>query len=248
LSAPGATEPPATTIAERPLTEEQRIVVSRLLQRNYEALGTTFTVRLPDGSATMRAEVEWAKGRGHATVVNDGVTSELFWTGTEMLDGTIPGLAEALAASGHPSGRFVSRQVEPTYSLLDIVVSILSGLGSETRDNPVALQDQDLAYQGQRNLDGRLVDVFRFGKRTYYLVDAATGEMVGLDATLASVDGIVEVRIVANAAVTVKGPKRDEVVAGVDVADLYRNLTGKDLPGVTTPQPQGTNSTFGPPS
>lgn len=216
------------------LTEEQRVTLSRLLQRNYDAQGGELTVTLPGGTARMDAQVDWVRGIGHATVDNAGTTSEFTWTSDEVVDGTITGLADAMAAAGHPGVRFVARPLDPTYSVLDQIAAVVLSLASETRDNPVALADQDIGYLGRRTLDGREVDTYRFGQRTTYLVDPATGTLVGVDALLASVEGLVEVRVKSTGTQIVRGPRSVEVIAGAEVPDLYRQLTGKPLPQVTS--------------
>ena len=230
-----------TAVAERKLTEEQRVTFSRVLQRNFEGKGATIDVRIPSSAVSMRVEMDWATTTGHGTIDNNGSPAEVYWTDLEVLDGTVDGLTEEMAKAGRPGVRFVSRQLDPTYSILDSVTSLLNALASETRENPVALQDQDLAYQGTRDLDGKAVDVYRFGRRVTYLVEPDTGLLAGVDATFATFNGVVEVRIRDRGDQAVRGPKTAEVVAGRDIPDLYKQLTGKALPGAAA------GSTLAPP-
>ena len=238
-SAPGTTQ-----FAERKLTEEQRVTFSRLLQRNFEGKGAQLDVRLPTSSVSMRVEMDWTTTTGHGVIDNNGSPSEVYWTDAELLDGTVEGLTDEMKKLGRPDVRFVSRPLDPTYAIIDGVTSLLNALASEQRENPVALQDQDIAYQGTRTVDGKTLDVYRFGRRVTYLVEPDTGLLAGVDATFASFNGVVEVRIRERGDQVVRGPKTAEVVLGTEIADVYKRLTGKALPGVpgtTTPPAPGSS-------
>ena len=228
---------------ERKLTEEQRVQFSQILVKNHDAKGATIDVTLQPTGATMRVEIDWDTGLAHGTIDNDGQKTEIYWSTDELLDGTVEGLTAELDKAGEPGVRFVSRPLDPTYSQLDSLASLLNALSATQRENPVALQDQDIAYLGAREVDGRSVDVYRFGKRVTYLVDPATGEMVGIDATFASFPGTAEIRVRERGPQTVRGPKTAEVVDGAAIADLYQRLVGKPLPSGALP---GTSTTIAP--
>lgn len=242
-ASPAATREPATTVATPPpteleLTEEQRRVLSLVLEKNFEAGGAAISVVLPGGASEMTAEVDWTRHFGHAVAVNDGRTVEFYFGPDHVLDGTVPDLTEALAANGIDGVRFVERALDPAYSTIDLISVFVLGLASEQRENPVGLADQDISYGGRRETQGRSVDVYRFADNVTYLVAVDDGTLVGVDASFKAIGGVVELRVTSLGPREVPGPHPVEVIAGTEISGLYRKLVGKPLPSsATTPTP-----------
>jgi hypothetical protein len=246
-----STESPTTTGTankdlEKGLTPDQAAVLSNVLKKNYDAVGSKFIARVPYGPAatfTLAGEVDFAKGFGGATLHSEvvgqpPVDSKVFWQPQEIAE-ELEGLTDGMAANGRPGVKYLVRQLTKN-SAQDIVLQFISGLGVAQAENPQLIQQGDAAYLGRDTVNGVEVDTFRFGK-TIYFVRMSDGMLARVEANLAVSQGIVTIDFLSHEAVKIVSPPLSEVVDVSQVpADLLTRLTsrpsataGPDLPTTT---------------
>jgi hypothetical protein len=160
-----------------PVTDAEAEVLSGLLYRDFEAGGADFVVTAPyaEGAVlTLTGEVDFVRGTGRAqgvTEYTDGRpddTRTLFFTGSDLWFGDVPGLDEAVASAGLPAATYLRRPIataddEGTASLVDVLVQIVPRLSARAEDDPRAITERGYTWQGTRSVNGELASVFRTG-------------------------------------------------------------------------------------
>jgi hypothetical protein len=112
----------------------------------------------------------------------------------------------------------LSRPPDVTNRRLDQVVAVVTGLAATQRDNAQLIaQTPGSAFIRNDVLRGRDVEVLRYGQRSIYWLDAATGEMLRFEGTDSSGRYPVVVDLYQ------RGPRRIDLPPGsalIDVASI----------------------------
>jgi hypothetical protein len=169
----------ADPVAERtpgdPITSEEAQVLSRVLSTDRQQGGADFEVSAPfaEGAVlTLTGEIDFSRGIGRAQAVTSYTngqpeeTRTLFFTGTDLWQGGVPGLAEALTATGLPAATYARRPIATadaagTASLLDVLVQMVGRLSARSADDPRSFEKY--TWAGSESVNGQLASVFRSG-------------------------------------------------------------------------------------
>jgi hypothetical protein len=219
--------------SEKGLTPDQATVLSNVLKKNYDAVGSKFVAKVPYGPAatfTLAGEVDFTKGFGGATLHSEvvgqpPVDSKVFWQPQEVAE-ELEGLTAGMAANGRDGVKYLVRQLTKN-SAQDIVLQFISGLGVAQAENPQLIQQGDAAFLGRDTVGGVEVETFRFGK-TIYFIRVSDGMLARVEANLAVSQGIVTIDFLSHEAVQIVSPPLSEVIDVSQVpADLLGRLTGR---------------------
>ncbi len=145
----------------RPVTDEQALVLARLLQQNWQRGGASFTGTLPVQGETvaMRGRIDFRSGRGTATLTDpSGQTRRYFWTRDAVLAQAAPGAA-----------RYVRQAPDADGDPVHAGIKFLNLLSAETIDNTTNIRDQGARFTGSETLDGVPVDVYDYGATRYWV-------------------------------------------------------------------------------
>jgi hypothetical protein len=167
-----------------PVTTEEAQVLSQVLYADRQEGGADFEVSAPfaEGAVlTLTGEIDFSRGIGRAqaaTTYRDGRPEEtrtLFFTGSDLWQGDVPGLADALTAAGLPAATYARRPIATTAasgtaSLLDVLVQMVTRLSARTADDPRSFEDY--TWAGTESVNGQLASVFRSGKGAEIAVSA----------------------------------------------------------------------------
>jgi hypothetical protein len=168
-SPPPTPSPPPGNVEEdgRPVTDEQAVVLARVLQQNWQREGATFTgeVEVAGVAIPMRGRVDFRSGRGTATLREPSAASRRYvWT------------RRAVYAQAEPGSR--RYDVQPPDAENDPVhaaIALINLLSAETIDNTANIKDQGARFLRSETLDGTPVDVYSLRK------DGATTYWIGHD-------------------------------------------------------------------
>jgi hypothetical protein len=162
-----AAPPPAAdeAAAERPVSDDEALVLARLLVQNRDRGGARFTGHLDVRGVEipLRGRVDFRSGRGTATLREPGAASRRYvWTRRTVY---------AQAAPGTP--RYTRQRPDPDHDPVHAAIAFINLLAAETIDNTTNIRDQGARHVGRESLGGRSVDVFDYGDagRTTYWVD-----------------------------------------------------------------------------
>ena len=169
-----------------PVTEDEAGLLAQLLVDNHERGGADFVVTAPYGQdtvLTLTGEVDLADGVGRAQVVTSygggrpDDTRTLFFTADELWFGEVPGLASALGAAGLPEASYVRRPVvsEEQAPLVDVLTAVVLNLSAEQPDDAGAFRGGGYTWEGDRSIDGELVQVYASEAGWSVAVDRSTG-------------------------------------------------------------------------
>lgn len=169
----------------RPVTDEQALVLARVLQQNWQQGGATFTgeVEVRGVPIPMRGRVSFRSGRGVATLREPSAASRRYvWTRRAVYAQSAPG-----------SRRY---EVQPPQAENDPVhsaIALINGLSAETIDNTANIKDQGALFLRSETLAGTPVDVYRYGKggAITYWIGQEDGLLRQLDARFADGGGLV---------------------------------------------------------
>ena len=172
--AAGCSSGDAERRAGDPVTQEDAHALAGLLYRDYTHAGADFVVTAPYGKdtvLTLTGEVDFRHEIGQARAVTsfgdaraDDVRTIVF-TAEDLWVGTVPGLPEALAASGVPGGTYLHRALAGGHEgaappLVDAVLAVLLDLSAPGADEPRSFLGAGYTWQGQRSIDSRLTSLF----------------------------------------------------------------------------------------
>jgi len=150
---------------------------------NYQNGGADFTLNafLPDGSTVvMTGEVDYVGGAGIAAVSATGPESavtEIAWGGDYVFEHR-PDVSATSEALGQGPIDYVSHLANPEERTLDSLVAVVAALGSQTRENPLLLQQNGVQLERRDELAGTPVDVYLYGEQTRVWVETGTSHML----------------------------------------------------------------------
>jgi hypothetical protein len=223
-----------------PVTEAEAEVLAGLLYRDFEAGGADFVVTAPYAQGavlTLTGEVDFARGTGRAQGVTEYAdgrpddTRTIFFTGSDLWFGDVPGLPEAVASAGLPEATYLRRPIataddEGTASLVDVLVQMVPRLSARAEDDPRAITERGYTWQGSRSVNGELASVFRTGGGATVTVGAESELLLqyvtrlpdqDFDVTVTLADhGVREIELPADEE-TVDAAAHPEVAAAVGV-------------------------------
>jgi hypothetical protein len=164
---------PSERVSGEPVTTEEAAVLAEVLHADFRAGGADFEVSAPfaeNAVLTLTGEVDFARGIGRAQAVTDYATGQpdetrtLFFTATDLWQGDVPGLAEALTEAGLPPAGYARRPIATTdatgtASLLDVLVQMVTRLSARTADDPRSFESY--TWSGSESVNGQLASVFR---------------------------------------------------------------------------------------
>jgi hypothetical protein len=167
-----------------PVTTAEATVLSKVLYADRQAGGADFEVSAPyaEGAVLkLTGEVDFARGIGRAqavTTYSDGQPEEtrtIFFTGTDLWQGDVPGLGDALTAAGLPPATYAKRPIATTNaactaSLLDVLVQMVGRLSARSADDPRSFEQY--TWSGTQSVNGQLASVFRSGTGAQIAVSA----------------------------------------------------------------------------
>ncbi|MCZ2810924.1 hypothetical protein O2W15_05710 [Modestobacter sp. VKM Ac-2979] len=182
-----------------PVTTQEAEVLGQVLAADLEEGGADFEVTAPyaEGAVlTLTGEIDFAEGIGRAQAVTsyaDGRpedTRTLFFTGEDLWQGDVPGLAEALEEAGLPPATYVRRPITTTQaggtaSLLDVLVQMVPKLAAPTADDPRSFAGY--TWAGSQSINGELASVFQNPTGTTIAVAAESELLVQYSTTLQDV-------------------------------------------------------------
>jgi hypothetical protein len=197
---PPATPPPAADEG-RPVSDEQALVLARLLQQNWQHGGARFTGEVPVQGMRipMTGRVDFRSGRGTATLREPSAAPRRYvWTRRAVYAQSQPG-----------SRRYVVQPADPDGDPVHAAIAMINLLSAETIDNTTNIKDQGARFLHRDTIDGTPVDVYRYAAngRTTYWVDRDDGLLKRLEAVL-SESGSLIVDITAHEQVRVALPPR----------------------------------------
>jgi hypothetical protein len=157
------------------VTSQEADVLSQVLYADRQEGGADFEVTAPYAQGavlTMTGEIDFSRGIGRAQAVTSyggdqpDETRTLFFTETDLWQGDVPGLAEALTGAGLPPATYVRRPITATdpagtSSLLDVLVQMVPRLSARTADDPRSFADY--TWVGSQSVNGDLASVFQSG-------------------------------------------------------------------------------------
>jgi hypothetical protein len=172
-----------------PITSDEARVLSQVLSADRAAGGADFEISAPyaEGAVlTLTGEIDFSRSTGRAqavTTYSNGQPQEtrtLFFTATDLWQGDVPALAEALAAAGLPAATYARRPIATTgssgtASLLDVLVQMVTRLSAEEPDDPRSFEKY--TWAGTGSVNGQLASVFRSGTGAQIAV-AAESELL----------------------------------------------------------------------
>ena len=139
---------PSTKEGARPLTSEEASTLANSLYLNWQDGGATFTANaalsVTHASITMKGDVDWRSGNGHAVVNMNGADAgltEVWWNPTTVIE-YWPMIESLLPGLGSTGVSFVSRGPDPEHRLVDRVIAVVNGLASKERENAVLIQQK----------------------------------------------------------------------------------------------------------
>ena len=166
----------------RPITEDEADLLSEVFFTNYENGGSDFVLNalLPDGSTVvMTGEVDFVGGAGIAGVSAtgpDAAVTEVAWGGDQVLE-RMPEVSAISEAAGQGPIDYVAHLADPEQRSLDSLIAVVAALASESRENPLLLQQNGVELERHDILAGTPVDVFLYGDRTRLWVQTGTSTL-----------------------------------------------------------------------
>jgi hypothetical protein len=142
-----------------PATDEQVLMLARVLESNFQHGGARFTAKLEvDGQpALATGRVNFRSGRGTALVrpadTALGPPRRFFWTRRAALAQTAPG-----------SRRYVRQVPDQQRDPIHAMIAFINLLSAETIDNTANIRDQAPRFIGNTTIAGNPVDEFRYGR------------------------------------------------------------------------------------
>jgi hypothetical protein len=167
----------------RIVTDHEADILSEVFFTNNENGGASFTLNaaLPDGSTvTMQGDVDFANDAGLADVVATGAlagTTQVAWGGDVVFERQ-PALSEQSELAGLGPIDYVTHIADPEQRTLDSLIAIVAALASESRENPLLLQQNGVQLERRDTLGTTPVEVFLYGDRTRLWVEDGTPHLL----------------------------------------------------------------------
>lgn len=155
----------------RPVTDQEALVLARVLNRNYRVGGGRFSGSgpFPQGARVrFTGQIDWRRLRGQITFTNPSATGpsatkRLLWTKAVVYEQRAPGSLD-----------FATRAPNPTGSPLDFYIALLARTSSPTIDNIAVIKEQGAIWVRSDTVGGRAVEVYRYGgdgRSIYWISD-----------------------------------------------------------------------------
>lgn len=167
----------------RVVTDDEADILSEVFFTNNENGGASFTLNaaLADGSTvTLVGDVDFADGAGLADVVATGSlagTTQVGWGGDVVFEHQ-PALSEQSELAGLGSIDYVTHVADPEQRTLDSLIAVVAALASESRENPLLLQQNGVQLERRDTLGTTPVEVFLYGDRTRLWVEEGTPHLL----------------------------------------------------------------------
>lgn len=206
------------TSGPRPLNVDEASRLAGTMHLNHLAGSVRFEVNTldrPGGDALRLAGIiDWSTSSGMAAVSSDAPGSGL--TGVVWKEGTVlerrPALDARLAALGAQMPTFVARPVNKEMRV-DQVLSVVAALATKQPENALLLQQKEgTAFLRADTLRGTAVDVMRYGARSIFWVDTATGVLMRFEGNTAAGNQPVIVDLFPAEGEKVQFPRATQVV------------------------------------
>ena len=221
----GESATPTPTSA--PLSSEQAARLADVLFDDLASGGARFVVsaRGIDGETmTLTGVVDWAGHVGRADVVATGLEDdldEIVWTETVILERR-PALLARLADEEGLAFDYVARAPGPATRMVDRIVAVIAALAGEQRDNPLLIQQaQGSASFGTSTLNGRDVEVLRYGSENRYWLDLATGDLVRFEQPPSADRDAFVIDLIERGPQSVTLPAIDATIPATDIPERY---------------------------
>lgn len=173
------------------ITPAEAAALADLLHKDGEQGGADFVVTAPyspDAVLTLTGEIDFRRSVGRAqavTTFSNGRpddTRTVFFSPQDLWVGDIRGLAEALTKDGVRTAAYLRRPLTAPDDragtpLMDVIVRILVGLSSPTRDQAGDFTGGGYTWQGQRSIDSHLASLYRLREGRTVAV-AASGDLL----------------------------------------------------------------------
>jgi len=161
---PPRPSPPSAEDEGRPVTDEQALVLARVLQQNWQRGGAAFTgeVEVSGIPIPLTGRVDFRNGRGTATLREPSAASRRYvWTRRVVYAQSAPG-----------SRRYTTQPPDPDNDPVHSAIALINLLSAETIDNTANIKDQGARFLRSETLEGTLVDVYTLranGATTYWV-------------------------------------------------------------------------------
>jgi len=215
----------------RPLTAEEAGTLAQVLYNNYELGGADFvatSVSEPGGSQVyVQGIIDWKTHTGHAgvqTQIPDAQISEVYWQANVVAERR-PTFDQILMGRGAPPEPVVVRA--PNMNLrLDQMLAVVTGLATQQPENAqLILQNPTAEFVRNDTLWSTDVVVMRYGKRSLYWVDTATGRLMRFEGNNEQGNLPIIVDFPQAGARTIDLPTQDRLITQENLADLNGALT-----------------------
>lgn len=169
---------------ERPLTAREASLLASTLYLNHLEGRAAFEVHTVvsdrGASLVMKGLVDWTAGSGLAEVsadVEGSTLTSIVWA-NDIIAERRPVVDDILASRGLQHPIFVIRQASPGRRL-DNVIQVVSSLASSNPENQLLIrQTEGSAFLRNDELRNRPVVVLRYGIRSMFWIDSATGALL----------------------------------------------------------------------
>ena len=207
---------------ERPLTDEQLVLMSSVFLNNHTDKGAVFTlttVDVPGGrTITLDGQVDWVNHQGYATVTGGAVphpVTQVVW-GQNLVAERRPSAAAILEKQMGRPIEFVVRPVDTEHRRLDAIIATLTAMSMKTPENVQILrQKEGSAFLREDELRGTKVLVMRYGARVILWIDPETGRLMRFEGN--NSQGTMPIIVDVNKRVVPEIPSpKDEFVATHD--------------------------------
>jgi hypothetical protein len=202
----------------RQLTQDEASRLAGAAFLNHRSGGSAFEVTTLSAVGgqrlTLSGVVDWSHNRGVASVdVADGGSTlvAVAWEQNVVAERR-PAAGEALVSEGLPSGAWLGR-IADQRRRIDQVIAVVTGLATKRPENAVLIrQEEGSSFMRNDTLRGTAVEVLRYGQRSIFWIDVATGRMLRFEGndTEGTLPIIVDFLPRITTAITPPGP--DDVV------------------------------------
>ena len=218
---------------ERPLTTDEADRLASVLFTNHEGGGATFTLSTTftgtGSTLSMSGVVDWTTLTGQATVTATGQeagVTEVFWSQNVVVERR-PALDAVLAATDHPTVRYVYRAVDTGTRQLDRAIGILLGLASAQRENAILItQKEGSAFLRADKWRGETVDVLRYGSQNRFWLKQGTSVLRRFDGNAAAGSAPIIIDFLQTGKRSVSPPPESLVISADDIKEAYAAATG----------------------
>jgi hypothetical protein len=170
--------------APRQLTQDEASRLAGAAFLNHRSGGSAFEVTTLSAVGgqrlTLSGVVDWSHNRGVASVDIAGGGSTLVAVAWEqnVVAERRPADEETLAREGLPPGAWIGRLADQRRRI-DQVIAVVTGLATKRPENAVLIrQEEGSSFMRNDTLRGTAVEVLRYGQRSIFWIDVATGRML----------------------------------------------------------------------